>query len=203
MTSATETLCAIERRAKRAVVQELRLMTQEILALRTLLSMEDRAHADALLLKLDHLERCQQVDTLPPPGLAHPADAPVLPLAFDALEPLEPSAYLVCCYSRDLGDLEQLLLTETLQAAVQLVLDQLAAEPRPVDRVVRRTEDGELVFLAADDRVLACIAPCDPRMPDVAPEVASACDDLRRGDLLALQRLIERIRVAQAELLAA
>ena len=54
MTAITDTLCAIERHAEHAIVQELRLMTQEILTMRTQLTLEDRAHADALLLKLSH-----------------------------------------------------------------------------------------------------------------------------------------------------
>ena len=57
----SEILHGIERRAERAVVHELRLMTQEILSMRTHLSIDHRAHADALLLKLDHLERCQRI----------------------------------------------------------------------------------------------------------------------------------------------
>lgn len=43
MTSITDTLCAIERRAERAIVQELRLMIQEILAMRTQLTLDERA----------------------------------------------------------------------------------------------------------------------------------------------------------------
>ena len=52
MASATETLRAIEARAERAIVQELRLMAQEIVGLRAQLALDDCAHADALLLKL-------------------------------------------------------------------------------------------------------------------------------------------------------
>ena len=59
MATAADTLRAIEARAERAIVQELRLMMQEILGLRTQLVLEDRAHADALLLKLDRLESDQ------------------------------------------------------------------------------------------------------------------------------------------------
>ena len=55
MRSATEILNAIEARAQRAIVQELRLMKKEVLQLRPSLSPEDRDHADALLLKLDRL----------------------------------------------------------------------------------------------------------------------------------------------------
>jgi hypothetical protein len=57
MTSATETLRAIEARAERAIVQELRLMVQEVVGLRAHLALDDCAHADARLLKLGRLER--------------------------------------------------------------------------------------------------------------------------------------------------
>ena len=55
MRTATEILNAIEARAKRAIVQELRLMQKEVLQLRPSLSPQDQDHADALLLKLDRL----------------------------------------------------------------------------------------------------------------------------------------------------
>ena len=55
MRTATEILNAIEARAQRAIVQELRLMKKEVLQLRPSLSPEDQEHADALLLKLDRL----------------------------------------------------------------------------------------------------------------------------------------------------
>ena len=50
--TAADTLRAIEARAERAIVQELRLMAQEIVGLRAQLALDDCAHADALLLKL-------------------------------------------------------------------------------------------------------------------------------------------------------
>ena len=55
MRTATEILNAIEARAQRAIVQELRLIKKEVLQLRPSLSPEDQDHADALLLKLDRL----------------------------------------------------------------------------------------------------------------------------------------------------
>ena len=55
MRSATEILNAIEARAQRAIVHELRLMKKEVLQLRPSLSPDDQEHADALLLKLDRL----------------------------------------------------------------------------------------------------------------------------------------------------
>lgn len=62
MTSVADTLNAIEARAERAIVQELRLMIKEVITLRPALAFEDRSHADALLLKLDHLSRSQMVE---------------------------------------------------------------------------------------------------------------------------------------------
>lgn len=70
MTSVADTLNAIEARAERAIVQELRLMLKEVITLRPTLAFEDRSHADALLLKLDHLSRSQMVDCVGEPALA-------------------------------------------------------------------------------------------------------------------------------------
>lgn len=192
MTSVTEILCAIERRADRAIVQELRLMTQEILAMRTHLSLEQRAHADALLLKLDHLQHCQQVETVSPPPTATdgaPAvqDRPVL--ALDTLTPLQPGHYLVHFYSHDVGDLERVELTETLAAAAQLVRQHLSERARPVWHVNRDVGGGEFTFLTGDDMVLASILPCEPSDPEVEPSVAAACAALMAGDAQALRRL--------------
>ncbi|MBN9423994.1 MAG: hypothetical protein BGO63_06795 [Candidatus Accumulibacter sp. 66-26] len=61
MRTATEILNAIEARAQRAIVQELRLMKKEVLQLHPSLSPEDQDHADALLLKLGRLESEQIV----------------------------------------------------------------------------------------------------------------------------------------------
>lgn len=68
-TDFTQTLHAIEARAERAIVQELKIMTLEVLVLRPSLTMQDRAYADGLLLKLDHLIGNQQVR----PECDHPA----------------------------------------------------------------------------------------------------------------------------------
>ena len=56
MEIATEILNAIEARAERAIAQELPLMTNKILRLRRALSTDTQEHADALLLKLYHLQ---------------------------------------------------------------------------------------------------------------------------------------------------
>ena len=56
-------LYAIERRAERAIVQELRILLDEVLVLRPALSMDDRAYADGLLMKLDRLIQEQMLPT--------------------------------------------------------------------------------------------------------------------------------------------
>lgn len=204
MTTITETLCAIERRAERAIVLELRLMTQEILAMRTQLTLEDRTRADALLLKLDCLERCQRVDAVAPCAPA-PAAAPAGPglpvLSIEMLEPLQPSSYLIHFYSHDIGDLERVEFTEMLSAAAQLVRLHLAERSRPVTHVTHRA-NGELRFLTEDEMVLASIRPCEPSTPDVEPTVADACAALTSGDLSALRHLFVATPVAHPERLA-
>lgn len=59
-TDSAPTSRAIEVHAD-AIVQELRIMIQEVLAPRPSLNIEDRAYADGLLTKLDHLLRDQLV----------------------------------------------------------------------------------------------------------------------------------------------
>lgn len=206
MTSMTDTLCAIERRAERAIVQELRLMTQEILTMRTHLTLEERAHADALLLKLSHLESCQQVDTAAPPTLPHglaSAGTAFPSLALDSLEPLQPSAYLVRLHGQDVGDLERVELTESLTAAVQLARQRLDEQPRGVSQLTYDIRTGQLSFLDSDGLVLAGILPCEPCIPQVEACVADACASLTTGDVTALRRLFVAPAQVQPEPLAA
>lgn len=89
MNSAAETLRALEARSERAIVQELRLMVKEVRAMRSSLIPEDRAHADALLLKLNRLEAQQSVGgvtaddaSLQQPGLHRASSFAVPPSAF-------------------------------------------------------------------------------------------------------------------------
>jgi hypothetical protein len=60
-TDSAPTLRAIEVHAERAIAQELRIMIQEVLALRPSMTLEDQAYADGLLMKLDRLLRDQLV----------------------------------------------------------------------------------------------------------------------------------------------
>ena len=76
MRTVIEILNAIEARAQRAIVQELRLMKKEVLQLRPSLSPQDQDHADALPLKLGRLESDQVILT---------ADAGVLEQGFQAV----------------------------------------------------------------------------------------------------------------------
>lgn len=66
MISHAAILTSMEQRASRAITQELRQMRAELLALREQLSDDDRAHADALELKLEHLETQQCAPSVAP-----------------------------------------------------------------------------------------------------------------------------------------
>lgn len=75
-------LQAIEEGAQRAVVQELRLMVEEVSALRLFCSPDEGEYADALLLKLFRLIEEQEVPAAQPLGASQvvPECAVVLPL---------------------------------------------------------------------------------------------------------------------------
>ncbi len=61
MITITEILSTIETYAEHALVQELRLIKDEVLELRPFLSRDEQDHVDALLLKLDRLMSDQVV----------------------------------------------------------------------------------------------------------------------------------------------
>lgn len=121
MHSPHETLLSIEKRAERAIVQELRLMVQEILALRPSLGLEDRSHADALLLKLDRLEASQQVAS------AQDIAAPILLMPDLQLPAVGPSGdgYVVTLYgiARDTEDCTE--FAPSIEAALRLLAQRL------------------------------------------------------------------------------
>jgi len=173
--------------------------------MRAHLTLEDRAHVDALLLKLSHLESCQRVEPAAPPALTHgtaPAGTGFPSLALDSLESLQPSAYLVHLYGHDVGDLERVELTESLTAAVQLARQRLDEQPRDVSQLTYDTGTGQLSFLASDGVVLVGILPCEPSMPKVEACVADACASLARGDVTALRCLFVAPVQARPEPLA-
>ena len=116
MTSIAETLRAIEARAERAIVQELRLMMQDILAMHTVLVREDRRHADALLLKLDRLAQNQMVASV----RATETPAFLMPdFRLEGVQALEPVVYKVFFYDRECGDLEDVITLDAFDAGVQ------------------------------------------------------------------------------------
>ena len=128
--TAADTQRAIEARAERAIVQELRLMVQEILRMRTHLALEDRAHADSLLMKLDHQQRAQFALS------AERADSPPVPtypmptLSLGMSEPSTPTTYRVSFYDREHGDLEDVV---TLGSFNQVLLQRWhPPRPKPV-----------------------------------------------------------------------
>ena len=123
--AATVTTAATAADTLRAIVQELRLMTQEILGMRTHLALEDRAHADSLLMKLDHQECAQTV------APADPSSVPtyLMPtLTLGMSEPSMPTAYRVSFYDREYGDLEDVVTLGSFEAGVQLVRNRLSAD---------------------------------------------------------------------------
>lgn len=206
MPNITDILCAIERRAERAIAHELRLMTLEILAMRTHLTLDHRAHADALLLKLDHLERSQQVEAVTPAAVTDGATAAgtvVTSLQIDVVGPQPPSHFLVHFYSHEAGDLERVDLTETLVAAAQLVRQHLAERARPLWQVTHCAASGALAFLTGEDVVLASIVPCEPSSPEIEPALAEACDALAAGDSAPLRRMFVPVGALRSERLAA
>jgi hypothetical protein len=190
MTSAADTLRAIEARAERAIVQELHLMTQEILRLRTHLVLEDRAHADALLMKLDHLGRDQVVT----PRAADEATAFLMPLL--RLEPLtmaEPKAYKASFYDHEYGDLEDVVTVDAFETGVQVVRDRLPREGEHVIEATWANGHGLLTVTSPRGTVLARLEALDDAVHLALPPVLEACQALRLGDASSIVRLFGHV----------
>lgn len=188
MTSAADTLRAIEARAERAIVHELRQMTQQILGLRTHLVLEDRAHADALLMKLDHLEREQVVA----PRAADEATAFLMPLLrLDTPSMSEPRAYRASFYDRDHGDLADVVTVDSFDAGVQVVHERLAADGEHVIEATWANGRGLLTISTPHGTVLARLEAVGGDAPVARAPVLDACAALRDGDASALARLFE------------
>lgn len=179
MTSIADTLRAIEARAERAIVQELRLMTQEILAMRTLLVLEDRSHADALLLKLDRLAEDQMVT----PASRNDTPALLMPdLRLDEIQALEPVVYKVFFYDRECGDLEDVVTLDAFDTGVQLVCDRLDTRTNCVVEASWTNGRGALKVLTPNGTVLASVNAADDVDAAVHPVVSNACHALQSGD---------------------
>lgn len=186
MTCIADTLRAIEARAERAIVQELRLMTQDILAMRTALVLEERSYADALLLKLDRLAHDQTVAA----ATDHEAPALLMPsLRFEETPSPEPMAYKVSFYDRACGDLEDIVTLDTLEASVQLVCDRLNTRPGCVIEADWTKGRGSLKVLTPTGMVLASIDEVQVAEVTVHPVIARACHALLSGDASRIRQL--------------
>jgi hypothetical protein len=187
MSSATENLRAIEARAERAIVQELRLMVQEIVGLRAQLALNDYAHADALLLKLGRLEREQIVAPASGPEVAsHLIPALRLDLAMSS----QP-AYKVSFYDCEYGDMTDVVTTDTFDAGVQLVRDRL---PRDADYEVEATWTsglGDMEVRTPHGTVVAHVEAVNGGDVTVQPRVMVACTALQVGDAAPLGQLFD------------
>lgn len=193
MATAADVLRAIEVRADRAFVTELRLMVQEVLALRLHAGLEDRAHADALLLKLDHLERAQQSTA----SCADPAPAFLMPtLSFPALETSEPDAYRAEFYAAENGDLEDVQTVTRFADGVQLVQQRLTPDGDFVVTASWVRHHGELTITTPRGMVLARVQAAAGCVVSAAPAVLQACEALRAGDSLAMWQLFGRMLAA-------
>ena len=188
--TAAETLGAIEAGAERAIVQELRLMAQEILGMRTQLALEDRAHADSLLMKLEHQECAQTVA---------PADPSSMPtylmstLTLGMSEPSMPTVYRVSFYDREYGDLEDVVTLGSFEAGVQLVRDRLSADGYYLITATWANHQGEMTVSTPRQMVLARIEVADHRAPLVQPPVLKACNALQAGDTSSIAHLFEHL----------
>lgn len=190
MANAADTLRAIEARAERAIVQELRLLMQEILGLRTQLVLEDRAHADALLLKLDHLER----DQVAAPRSDSKAAAYLMPtLSLTVFESPLPKAYRAYFYAQEYGDLEDVVTVDSFDAGVQLVRDRLARDGDYVITASWIKHQGEMTAATPRGIVVARVEADVSGAPTTQPVVIAACEALRTGDASPIEQLFGRM----------
>ena len=190
MATAADTLRAIEARAERAIVQELRLMMQEILGLRTQLVLEDRAHADALLLKLDHLERGRVAAQRSEPQVP----AFLMPtLSLTVFETPLPKAYRAYFYAQDYGDLEDVVTVDTFDAGVQLVRDRLARDGDYVITASWIKHQGEMTVATPRGMVVARVEADVSGVTTTQPVVLDACAALRTGDASRIEQLFGRM----------
>lgn len=188
MASTADTLRAIELRAERAIARELHSMMQEILALRTQLVLEDRAHADALLLKLDHLHGQQVAAPAVPAGAL---DAPTFLMPSLQLDEAAapPKGYRAFFYGRDYGDLEDVIAVASFDAGVQLVRDRLMPNGHYLIAASWAERVGEMTVSTPRGTVLARVEIDDSDTPAAKPEVLQACGALRSGDAIGIEAL--------------
>lgn len=141
-----ETLRVIEQRAGQAIAQELDLMIQTVLNLRPQTSLEDRAYADALLLKLDGLRSTQLVKQ---PSCAEASAVYANPVQVEGIaipqgdSPIEPARHSVHLYSPKSGYLKDIVIVEGFMAAVGIFHERVSTA---VDCLVEATwSHGQVV----------------------------------------------------------
>lgn len=179
MATIADTLLAIESRAERAFVQELRQLKQEILSLQGQLGPDERDHADALLLKLERLASDQVCAPLGTDG----APEFLLPtLSLTVFESPASTAYRVFFYSEDYGDLEDVVTVDTFEAGVQLMRDRLALNTHLVVTANWVRNEGDLTVATLAGMVLARIDTDKGSRTELSAEVQEACALLRAGD---------------------
>lgn len=190
MTTAADTLRAIEARTEHAIRQELRLMTHQIIALRARLALDGRASADMLRLELDPPEHDQSV---PPPGIDGLAALPLPRLSVTVFESPLPKAYRVFFYERDYGDLADVLTVDSFEAGVQLVRDRLVPDGNYSITASWFRHEGEITVATSQGTVLARVEADDSAAPTPRPEVRDACSALQAGDASQIERLFGRL----------
>lgn len=190
MSTVSDILRSIEQHAERAIVQELRLMIQQALNLCTTLVLDDRSHAEALLLKLERLVDDQVVQPIEP-GQA----LPPMP-SLDDLLPLSPSAYAVRFFDRDYGDLEDVAVVESFPLAVQLATDRHKADPSDLTEADWTNDCGTLTVRSRHGTVLLRIEAIETPTPTVQLPVARACMALENGERTPTQQLFTALRHA-------
>lgn len=186
MASIAETLRAIEVRAERAIVQELRQMAKDVLAMRPLLLPRERNHADALMLKLLHLARAQVV--APVSGTNVPAMLMPTLRYGEELSPRQ-APYKVFLYDREYGDLEDVVTLEAFDICVQLVRDRLGLSVECMVEAAWANGAGAVTVLSPRGNVLARIEATSQPSVAVHPVVRRACQALQAGDTSRLERL--------------
>ncbi|MBP9931225.1 MAG: hypothetical protein KBF63_18250 [Rhodoferax sp.] len=187
MTSMTQTLCAIEARSERAIVQELRLMAQEILAMRTALVLQERSYADALLMKLDRLASDQMVA---------PVSAAEVPMAltpvlhFGGEHAAQPGTYMALFYGDAHGEPQDVVALDHFDCAVQLVIDRLDTHGDHVVEACWNQGQGSMKVATLGGSLLASVVAV-PASADmvVHPAVAKACRALQTGDASRIDHL--------------
>ena len=186
MASIADTLRAFEARAERALVQELRQMARDILAMRPLLLRHERDHADALMLKLLRQAR----DQLVTPASVSGAPAFLMPsLRIDEAQTPRPVVYKVNFYDREYGDLLDVVTLDAFDAGVQWVRDRLDLSTECVVQASWMNGTGTVKVLSPRGTVLATVEPASHALVAVHPVVSRACQALQSGDASRLDRL--------------